>query len=283
MKAEPECYQCVFRQAVTALKISDLDRELQISTLKKVLGYLEKVDPSLIPSAMAGETNRLMRESTGIKDFYAAEKQSNHEHAMSYLNDLQDLLQEGDDLLEQGLKISAAGNVIDIIHGNDYHLWEEVEKTINGELVGGGISSFREVLADAPYLLYLADNVGETVFDRVFIETLDIPVYYAVKSGPILNDATLEDALAAGIDQVARIIETGAQSPGTVLYQCSEEFQELFRESTLVLSKGQANYETMDEMGDKIFFLLRAKCPVISEKLNAPLGSLVFKQGRPVG
>jgi len=283
MKADPVCYECVFRQAVSALKSTDLSQEIQIKTLKKVLKSLEDADPSLTPSAMAGDTNRVMRESTGIKDFYQAEKRANHDLALSYLNDLRDLLQDGDDLLEQGLKISAAGNIIDIIHSNDYHLWQEVEKTVNSELIGGGIDNFRTALNIAPHLLYLADNVGETVFDRVFIESIDIPVYYAVKSGPILNDAVLEDALAAGIDQAAEIVETGSQSPGTILYQCSDEFQELFQESKLVISKGQANYETMDENGDKVYFLLRTKCPVLSHELDAPMGSLVFKQGRPVG
>jgi uncharacterized protein with ATP-grasp and redox domains len=283
MNTAIECYECIFRQAVTALSGTNLSPESQITTLKKVLKSLQEADSSYTPSAIAGETNRVMRESTGIMDFYQDEKIANHDLALSYLDDLRNLLQKGDDLLKQGLKISASGNIIDIIHGNDYQLWQEVVSTVKGDLIGGGIDQFREALAEAPYLLYLADNVGETVFDRVFIESLDIPVYYAVKSGPILNDATLEDALAAGLDQAAEfIIETGSQSPGTILYQCSEEFQELFQESSLVISKGQANYETMDENGDKVFFLLRAKCPVLSRELGAPIGSLVFKQGRPL-
>jgi hypothetical protein len=201
--------------------------------------------------------------------------------ALSFIDQLRGLIHEKPDALEQGLKISASGNVIDIIHSSDYDLWQEVKNTVESELMGAGLNAFKQRIKEASHILYLADNVGETIFDRVFIETLDIPVIYAVKSGPILNDAILEDALAAGIDEIAEIIETGSQAPGTILSQCSPEFRDLFNGSNLVISKGQANYETLDEQGDKVFFLLRVKCPVLSRQLEAPLGSLVLKQGQP--
>lgn len=279
MRTFPECYGYLLRQAVSAMNYGGVDQRTQIDTIKEVLHTLEKADDSLTPSNLAGQTNRVIREMVGIDDLYREIKQESHILAEEYLEDLIDLSKEGSDKLEQGLKISAAGNIIDVVHVNDYDLWKEVITTVNQELLGGGVEAFRQRIAESPYLLYLADNVGETIFDRVFIETLDIPVIYAVKGGSILNDATLEDALAAGIDQLAEIVETGSRSPGTILNQCSEEFQKLFEKSNLVLSKGQANYETLDDKGDKIFFLLRVKCPVLSREINAPLGTLVLKQG----
>lgn len=282
MKTYLECYNCLVRQAITAIKLNEQNEGLQIQTLRKVLNILEKADARLTPSEITGETNRVIRESLGVFDLYKDEKEASHFHASEYLEDLRELIQQGPDLLEQGLKVSASGNIIDIIHVVDYDLWEEVEKTVNQELLGGGLESFRKRLNESPYLLYLADNVGETIFDRVFIETLDIPVKYVVKGEPVLNDAVIEDALAAGIDQVAEVIDTGSWSPGTVLSQSTKEFQKLFKDSPLVLSKGQANYETMDEEGDKVFFLLRTKCPVLSGLLNIPTGNLVLKQGTPV-
>ncbi len=282
MKTYPECFGCIFRQAVSAVTLNVDDQDLQIQTLKKVLKTLELADDRLSPSEIAGETNRVMRETLGIIDLHQEEKETSHINAMKYVEDLRELIKNGSDLLEQGLKVSAAGNIIDIIHTEDYDLWEEVEKTVNQDLQGGGLENFRERLSKSSHLLYLADNVGETVFDRIFIETLDIPVIYAVKSGPILNDATLEDALAAGIDQVAEIVETGSNAPGTILSQSTKEFRELFEESPLVLSKGQANFETVDELGEKVFFLLRTKCPEISRLLDIPVGNLVLKQADPL-
>jgi len=282
MRTFPECYGCLLRQALSAITSTEVDQRTQIKTIKEVLNTLEKADDSLTPSFLAGQTNRVINEITGIDDLYKEIKQESHLKAQEYLEDLKELSKQGNDKLEQGLKISAAGNIIDVVHASDYDLWEEVKTTVNQELLGGGVEAFRKRIGESSYLLYLADNVGETVFDRVFIETLDIPVIYAVKSGPILNDATLEDALAAGIDEVAEIVETGSQAPGTILSQCSNEFQILFKESTLVLSKGQANYETLDDLGDKVFFLLRVKCPILSRVLGISIGNLAMQQGAPL-
>ena len=283
MKTFPDCYACLLGQAVSAVKYNTSDPEMQFRTLREVLQILAEVDDALSPSEITGETNRLIKKNTGVIDLYDDKKKASHFLALNYIEDLRKLLGEGKDLLEQGAKISAAGNIIDIIHVGDYDLWQEVESTVKQDLIGGGLEAFRRSLESAPYLLYLADNVGETIFDRVFIESLDIPVIYAVKGEPILNDATLDDAIAAGIDKVAKVVDTGTWSPGTVLHQATEEFQQLFANSLLVLSKGQANYEAMDEEGQKVFFLLRVKCPILSQQIEAPVGSLVFKQGRPSG
>lgn len=279
MRTFPECYKCLLRQALSAMDSAEVDQKTQSQIIKKVLDTLKKADDSLSPPELASQTNRVIRDSIGIEDLYKDIKRDSHLMAKEYLEDLIDLSNEGNDKLEQGLKISAAGNIIDVVHVNDYDLWEEVITTVNQDLLGEGVEAFRQRIDESSYLLYLADNVGETIFDRVFIETLDIPVIYAVKGGPILNDATLEDALAAGIDQAAEIIETGSRGPGTILNQCSEEFQQLFEKSNLVLSKGQANYETLEAQGDKVFFLLRVKCPIISREIKYSIGSLVLKQG----
>jgi len=100
-----------------------------------------------------------------------------------------------------------------------------------------------------------------------------------VKGGPTLNDATREDALAAGLDRVAEIVSTGSDAPGTVLARCAEEFHRLYEQAELVIAKGQANYETLSEEGPKVFFLLQVKCPVIARDAGVPVGSIVLKQG----
>jgi hypothetical protein len=125
----------------------------------------------------------------------------------------------------------------------------------------------------------LADNAGETVFDRALIEALGVPVVYAVKGGPVLNDATLEDARAAGLDRVAQVVDNGADAAGTILSFCSESFRRMYEEAQLVIAKGQANYETLSAEGPEVFFLLQAKCPIIARDVGAPVGGIVLKQG----
>ena len=116
------------------------------------------------------------------------------------------------------------------------------------------------------------------MFDRVLIDTLPLPVVYAVKGRPVLNDATVEDAIAAGLHQSATLISTRADTPGTILSLCSAEFREVYQDAPVIIAKGQANYETLGGAGEKIFCLLQVKCPVIAGDVGAPVGSLVVRQ-----
>jgi uncharacterized protein with ATP-grasp and redox domains len=282
MRTFPECYSCILQQFVSEMNLLDLDLDTQTRLVKEGLILFGEAEDSATAPDLSGKLHAMLRDREGDVDAYEESKRNSHQIAMDYEEDLQRLLEEGPDKFTQSLKISATGNLVDVIYAREYHLWDEVENSVNQDLLGEGIEDFRQKLSEAPHLLYLADNVGETVFDKVFIESLNIPVIYAVKGGPILNDATLEDARAAGIDQIAEIVETGSRSPGTILNQCTDEFRKLFNESPLVLAKGQGNYETLDEQGEKIFFLLRLKCPIISREIGFPHGSLVFKQGTPL-
>ena len=278
MRIYPVCYGCVLQQAQSEMDLMSVDFDTQVATIKKMLSILSEAEGSETPPYLSYKLHALLREIPGYSNPYKAAKERSNQIAMGFLEKLRGLSKQGPDLLEQGLKIGAAGNMVDILNARDYHLWDEVENAIFHDLLGGGLEGFRSMLTGATYLLYLADNAGETVFDRVFIETLDLPVIYAVKGGPVLNDATVDDALAARIDQVAEIVETGSNAPGTILDLCSREFQDLFNKAPLVLSKGQANYETIEIQGEQIFFLLQAKCPLIARVLEVPLGSLVMKQ-----
>jgi uncharacterized protein with ATP-grasp and redox domains len=256
-----------------------VDDQTQMQTLRKLLMILGDISPRISPSEISNVTNRIIREETGIDDLYLKVKQESTRLALEIYPDLVDLLNGGPERLEQAVKISASGNVIDVVHMQSYNLWDEVVSTVNQPLLGSGFEVFQKKIHEVDHLLYLGDNSGETIFDRVLIESLDIPVLYAVKGGAILNDATHSEAVDAGLDRVAQIVETGSRGPGTILAECSPEFQQLFHESDLVLAKGQANYETLDREGDKVFFLLRIKCPIIGREIGYPVGNLVFEQG----
>jgi len=124
----------------------------------------------------------------------------------------------------------------------------------------------------------LADNAGEVVFDRLLLSRLGCKsIVYAVKGSPILNDALREDAIGAGLDRYAEIIDSGIAVPGTIIEKSSKELQDAFAGAEFILAKGQANYETLSECVDpRMYFALRAKCNVISGKIGVPLGSFVI-------
>lgn len=282
MRTYPECFGCVLQQAQSEMDLLDVDIDIQVDAVKKMLLILGEADGSETPPYLSAQLHKILRDIPGYSNPYSEAKKKSNQIALEFLEKLGDLAKQGPDLLEQGLKIGATGNIVDVLHAQEYHRWDEVENVICQDLLGDGLENFRRMLSESSYLLYLADNAGETVFDRVFIETLDLPVIYAVKGGPILNDATLDDALAASIDQVAEIVETGSNAPGTILELCSREFQDLFNDAPIVLAKGQANFETIDNQGEKVFYLLRTKCPLIARVIGAPRDSLVLKQSPPI-
>lgn len=146
--------------------------------------------------------------------------------------------------------------------------------------LAGDPAALFEAAAKARSILYLADNAGEIVFDRILIEALPASrVTVAVRGGPVINDATLADAETAGIHEIATVIDNGSDAPGTLLAECSPEFRARFEAADLVIAKGQGNFETLSDTRKHIFFLLSVKCPLVAAEVGAPVGSLVVKQG----
>jgi len=260
--------------------------EQQRAVLDLVLDVLRHVGPpntaasSSTPPEIGAQVHRIVRQEVGNGDPYRAVKVASTRQALAFYPRMKTLLAEAQDPLEVSVRLSIAGNIIDVGPAREYDLWDTVERVLVQTFAIDDETSLRSALSCAGQVLYLADNAGETVFDRILIETLDVPVVYAVKGGPILNDATREDAIAAGVDQGAEIVSTGSDAPGTILDRCSEEFRRLYDRAELILAKGQANYETLSEEGPRVFFLLQTKCPVIARDVGVPVGSIVLKQGR---
>ena len=284
MKTYLDCYPCFLRQALDAAHKAGADERQQHTILDRVLDLLRQVEPSSTPPEIGDRVHRIVRQETGDSDPYEAVKEASTRQALALYPRLKSLLVEANDPLEVAVRLSIAGNIIDLAATEEYDLWGTVERVLAQPFAIDDGAAFRETLSKAGRgavtvpLLYLADNAGETVFDRLLIETLDVPVIYAVKGGPILNDATREDALAAGVDRVAEVVSTGSDAPGTILHRCSEEFRRLYDEAELVIAKGQANYETLSEEGARVFFLLQIKCPIIARDVGVPVGSIVLRQ-----
>jgi hypothetical protein len=146
------------------------------------------------------------------------------------------------------------------------------------EPLDGNVAEFARTVAEAQRILYLTDNAGEIVFDRFLIEHLPRDrVTVAVRGAPVINDATRVDAEAAGLTELVRVIDNGSDAPGTVLDDCSDTFRRQFAGADLIVAKGQGNYETLRESPQRIYFLLRVKCPIIARDLGCPLGRMVLR------
>ncbi len=282
MKTYLDCYPCLLRQALDAARIAGADEGQQKAVLDRVLDLLTQMDPSSTPPEIGDRVHRTVRREVGDGDPYRMAKAASTREALALYPQMKALLAAAEDPLETAVRLSIAGNIIDFGPAQSHDLREVVERVLSQPLEIDDGPALREALTRVGQVLYLADNAGETVFDRLLIEMLDVPVVYAVKGGPILNDATMEDALAAGIDEVAAVVHTGSDAPGTILARCSPQFRRRFEEAEVIIAKGQGNYETLSECDGRLFFLLQVKCPAIARDVGVPVGSLVLKRGQLV-
>jgi len=259
------------------------DEAQERTVLARVLSRLQEIEPNRTPPEIGAEVHAIVREVTSSYDPYRKVKDASTREALDLYPRMQALVAQAESRLETAVRLSIAGNIIDYGPARAFDLAATIDRVLVQPFAIDDTSALEDALAQVDGVLMLADNAGETVFDRLLIEELPVPTVYAVKGTPILNDATVEDAIAAGVDQAARVISTGSGKPGTILSSCSPEFVALFEEADLVLAKGQANYETLSQEGPNVFFLLQTKCPVIAHDVGVPVGSIVLKQGGQPG
>ncbi len=281
MRTYLDCNVCFLRQAMDIVRNAHADETLQATIIKKVLLLLAETPITSKPPEISELVQQILRVELNDADPYASLKQSSTAEALALLPWLQKFIHDSPNPLETALRLSVAGNIIDFGAASEFNLREDIEQVLS---VDFGIYDLPEIidgLAKAKTILFLADNAGETVFDKLLIEQIKKPVFYAVKSSPVLNDATHADAISAGIDQVATIIETGNAIPGVNLDKSTPQFKQLFQKADLIISKGQGNYEMLSENPEPIYFLLKAKCALIARDLQVPLGSFILKKCNP--
>jgi len=276
MKAYLDCYPCFLNQALKTARLHTSDEKKIKHILDKVAVALPRVDFAATPAEIGREVYRIIAQESGIEDPYQQLKEIWTDKALALYPHLKKLIRTSADPLFMAVRVAIVGNVIDFGVNRAFDLEKEVEQILHQPLVINHYQRFKERLEKASRILYIADNAGETVFDRLLIEEMTKPVVYVVREKPVINDAVQEDAEAAGIAEVAEIISSGVDAPGTVLSLCSDEFREMFLKAEMVISKGQGNYEGLSGERGPLFFLLKAKCEVIARELNVPLGSLLL-------
>jgi len=252
--------------------------------MRKVLRAVRGMDMHRSPPVMGQRVHRLIRELTGNTDPYRQIKSQLNRLALRLYPELKTRVARAADPIDTAVRLAIAGNVID--SGVYSHLDEaDVRAAVERALVvpmTGSVMDFLDAVSAAEDILYLADNAGEIVFDRLLIEQMPLDkVTVAVRGAPVINDATMDDARLAGLLGLVEVIDNGSDAPGTILEDCSASFRERFNEADLVVSKGQGNYETLSEVEKSILFLLKVKCPVIARDIGCEIGSMVLRRTGP--
>ncbi len=279
MKIYLDCYQCFLKQALSAARRAGGTQEQQLSVLKKTMSILNDLPKDAIPPEIARLVHQTVRHEISCSDPYREAKLASTKQAMVLLPELRKLIKNSSHPMDTAIRLAIAGNIMDLGVMEDFgNLHTTIDRVLNQPFAIDHTAELKELLESSDHVLYLADNTGETVFDRAFIEKIKIPVIYAVKGSPVLNDATEQDAIEAGLDTVATILSNGSDVPGTLLELCSPEFVSAFNNAPVIIAKGQGNYESLSKSGSKVFCLLQVKCPVIGEDIKAATGSIICKR-----
>jgi uncharacterized protein with ATP-grasp and redox domains len=283
MRTYFDCIPCFVRQALDAARLATNDEQIHEKVVREVLRLVVDLDMSRSPPSTGQQIHRLIRKLVGKDDPYRRIKKRFNNLALRMYPELREQIVNSDDRLKSAIRLAIAGNIIDL--GVKTGLTEsQIEKTIAQSLTGPmdaqTIEAFRNATNQAHDILYLSDNAGEIVFDRLLIEQIPIEkVTVVVKGFPVINDATMEDAVVAGLPHIVEVIDNGSDAPGTILESCSQDFRRKFDKADLVIAKGQGNYETLSDVDKNIFFILKAKCPVIARDLNCGIGEMILRRG----
>jgi uncharacterized protein with ATP-grasp and redox domains len=281
MRTALDCFPCLLRQALEAARLVTEDAAVHERILREVLQWTSAMDLSLPPPLLAQRIHRRLREAAGVADPYREAKARQNRTARRLLPRFRAEAAAAADPFEAAVRFAVAANLLDMGAKSgceESDIPAEIEWAAKARLAGDP-QALRTAVSKARRILYLTDNAGEIFFDRLLIEHLPRGrVTAAVRGFPAINDATREDAIAAGLDELVEVIDNGSDAPGTLLPDCSPEFRRRVGESDLILAKGQGNFESLAGAPGNIFFLFRVKCPLTARMTGEPVGTHVLAQ-----
>jgi len=277
MVSDHRCFFCFTRAFEKLLEKENISNEAKKSfTLDMIRLYQNNWDKFIAPE-FSRELHIILKSYTLNSDPYKKAKKENNDQALSMFPELEEIIRQSKDPFDTALRLAIAGNIIDFAAGDNFNLQATIDRSLTTFFAIDHSDRLKNALEKAKTVLYLGDNAGEIVFDKLFIKTIKHPnLIYVVRGAPIINDATMEDAEYVGMSNAAKVISNGYDAASTIPSKSSKEFQKYFEKADLIISKGQGNLEGLFPLNDvRLFFLLMVKCDVIAEFLKVKKESFV--------
>lgn len=281
MTIQQECIGCIIAQSERVCDAIHADATLRKSIVGYVETALQDADFTLSPPVIAAPLYEEMAKLANTTDLYEQQKRHASEQAETYIPFLKETIQHSDDPFIATLKTAVVGNVIDLAAEVSFDLHDAIASVFTTPFELDNTEELRKALGNAKNLLYIGDNAGEHIFDRLTILSLqklfpEVVFTYMVRGNPIINDVTLKEAFEAGIEEVCQVISSGVPTPGFVYALASSDAQAMFDTADLILAKGMGNYECMTpQRRINVCFLLKVKCSVVARSLNREIGDIV--------
>jgi len=278
MKSTLDCLECIVKQSLRAARIATSDPEVQRRILDDTASRIFGMDLDDSPAWLSMAAYDLAMQHSGKHDPYRALKREQNEAALALEDSMRERIRQSADPLETALHISAAGNVIDlgILHSHEIDIEKVIEEVLDQRFAVDHSQLLRTALESCTDLLFLLDNAGEIVFDKLLIEELQkhTTVTAVVKGAPMINDVLMEDAEFVGLTKVCEVIDNGGGFIGSPLKHVPQAFLDRMAAADVIIGKGQGNYETIDDFDGNVFLILRAKCEVVAEHMGVKLGQV---------
>lgn len=277
-----DCALCSMNGVLNLFKKGLIEEKYQEEIFKKLMEYYANVDYSLPSTTINRGVKKIVCEISGLVDPFKPLKEKVNKKAFEYYKKYEKAIKNDKNSLQKAMRLAIAGNIIDFGPTHDFNIEKQIDGIFQAEFSVDDSEKLFEEIKKAKSILYIGDNTGEIIFDRLFLEVINHDnVTFVVREKPILNDSTIEDAIWAKIDRLAKIITTGDDAPGVLLDSVSEEFLHNYNSADLIISKGQGNFEGLGHITDKnIFFLFTVKCKLISKMLNIPIGKSLVKAAK---
>jgi len=283
MKLNLDCIPCFQRQALQAVRFISNDEELHQKVLRGVTKKLLESNWDSTPPELAHEVHKIVKSLTNEKDPYKEVKKESNDLVLKMYPALKEKVEESKDPLRTAVRLAIAGNIIDFGPLQEFNLEETISEVLKKKFVIDDYEKLKENLKGAETLLFFADNAGEIGFDKLLVETFLKAkklekISFVVKGGPIINDATLEDAIYMSLCDLPNVefLTLSNGEAGTGPERSSQTVKNWITKHDLVISKGQGNYEGLSEHNG-LFFMLMAKCPVIASDLGVDVGDIILK------
>jgi uncharacterized protein with ATP-grasp and redox domains len=286
VKLNLDCIPCFQRQALQAVRFISDDERLHEQVLREVIKTLSELKWDSTPPEMAREVHKIVRGLTKEKDPYRKVKKESNDLVLKMYSELKRKVEDSKDPLRTAVRFAIAGNIIDYGALQEFNLKKTIKEVLKKKFAIDDYEKFKEDLKDAKSILFFTDNAGEIGLDKLLVETLlkekrFEKIRFVVKGGPIINDATLEDAIYMGLGALPNVefLTVSNGEVGTGPKRSSQMVKEWIEEHDLVISKGQGNYEGLSEHNG-IFFLLMAKCPIIASDLGVDAKDIILRFNR---
>lgn len=275
-KMNVKCEQCFLKTYTSLLNKFNVPlkaKKIFLSYYKQIIIENNDLSNPEIQKILTDKFNTLLE----ITNPFAEEKKYCNQLALLLYNEWKPKIINSNNHFDLALRLALAGNIMDYSANDKFDIHQTIDNVLSARFAINDSELLKNKINTAKTILYLGDNAGEIVFDKLFIEIMNHDnVYYGIKGAPILNDVTIDDAIETHINLVAKVISNGCNYPSTILKRCSKEFVEIYESADLIISKGQGNFEgLMHENDSRIFYLMMVKCDVIAELINVKKGSFV--------